>query len=650
MLKNSLHRRTALRLIALSPKAKAFIICSQDLLVLVLVAVAVLALSPRDALTFGEKLSSFFWIAAPVVTVLALQMSGIYRVIVRFFNAGHMLRIIFSAAIGGAAGVAAANEIRPELVAWHDGLLYVTGGGTLLILTRGIAAQLLRPAQTDALAARAIIYGAGAAGIQLAAALQTSGRFRPVAFVDDSPELQGRTLLGLPVLAPVKLKLLRERGKFDQILLALPSIKGTRRRRLLESLAQLSTKVMVMPSLEELANGQYEVDALHDVDVGDLLSRESVEPNVFLLERHIRGKSVMVTGAAGSIGAELCRQALRHGAIRLVLVDHSEFGLYSIEQELQLAARRVGCEIVAVLASVTDDECMRDLMRREAVSSVYHAAAYKHVTLVEQNVLSAVRNNVYGTLAVARAALECGVANLVLVSTDKAVRPTSVMGATKRICELIVQALAANQTKTSMSLVRFGNVLASSGSVIPLFLKQIKEGGPITVTHPEVTRYFMTIGEAAQLVIQAGAMGKRGEVFVLDMGEPIKIMALAERIIRLSGLEVRSPETPHGDIAIEITGLRPGEKLHEELLLAQQARPTVHPRISQTSESFLPWEQLEIRLHTLRIAVANGSREHVLRLVHEIASGASEADAVQDRGVSAIEWLPSQRLAAERSF
>lgn len=649
-MKNSLHWRTALRLISLSPKTKVFIVSALDLLVLGLMAAAALALSPRDTGTFAEKLASFFWIVAPVVTVLALVVTGAYRAIVRFFTADHVLRIVAGAAVGGAVGVAAANEIAPPLVAWQDGLLYITGGGTLLILTRGVAAQLLRPAQTAAPAARAIIYGAGAAGIQLAAALQTSGRFRPVAFVDDSPELQGRTLLGLPVLAPVKLKELRARGKFDQILLALPSIKGMRRRRLLESLAQLSAKVMVVPSLEELANGQHQVDTLHDVQVDDLLSRESVEPNVFLLERHIRGKTVMVTGAAGSIGAELCRQALHHGAGRLVLVDHSEFGLYSIEQELQATARRAGCGIVAVLASVTDDECMRDLMRREAVSSVYHAAAYKHVTLVEQNVLSAVRNNVYGTLAVARAALECGVANLVLVSTDKAVRPTSVMGASKRICELIVQALAANQTGTSMSLVRFGNVLASSGSVIPLFLKQIQEGGPITVTHPDVTRYFMTIGEAAQLVIQAGAMGKRGEVFVLDMGEPIKIMALAERIIRLSGLEVRSPETPHGDIAIEITGLRAGEKLHEELLIEQQAKPTVHPRISQTSETFLPWEHLETRVHTLRIAIANGSLEHVLRLVHELASGACAADAAPVGSVTAIEWLPSQRLAADRHF
>jgi FlaA1/EpsC-like NDP-sugar epimerase len=598
------------------------IVISLDLILLSGLATAIFRIAKAsDPTAFPQS----HWMFAPFVALLtvgSLWGVGAYRTTARFVAPDQFPRTIVGTSIGGLLAFVLAQKLNHQFSGetWESAILFVTAASTVLVGLRGVAARFLRiPSQSESAAIRSVIYGAGRAGTQLAAALQTSSKFHLVAFVDDCADLHGRTQLGLRVLSPDTLPRLKAQGKFDQIFLAIPTLQGARRRQLLESLARLAVKVMVMPSLEELASGKQRIDQLNEVQVTDLLSRDHVEANRALLERNIKGRSVLVTGAAGSIGSELCRQALSCGAHKLVMFDHSEFGLYTIERELASCAKAAGCELIPVLGSVSDENLLRDSLARERVDSVYHAAAYKHVPLVEQNVLSAVSNNVFGTLNVARASLDCKVGNLVLISTDKAVRPTSVMGASKRICEMIVQALAETQGNTNMSMVRFGNVLGSSGSVIPLFQQQISSGGPVTVTHPEVTRYFMTINEAAQLVIQAGAMGRHGEVFVLDMGEPIKIVDLAERMIRLSGLELKSPQLPNGDISIEITGLRPGEKLHEELLIGEQQNSTIHPRIFKASEDSLPWNVLEARLHALQIAISNSSYDQVARMVHELA-------------------------------
>lgn len=541
-------------------------------------------------------------VAALLIPVLALAF-GFYRSMTRYFTPNLPARAgLVSAVSGSLLG----------LIAWAGGARPVGAGGyglvfalvlfAMLLLSRAAARRIIRSSSVKGVPVA--IYGAGEAGRQLAAMLLRGDALCPVAFLDDDRKLWGRSIEDLPVLNPQDTHLqerLQARG-VREVLIAIPSLKPSRRRQMLESLSGLALRVRSVPALAELVKGgQRQIDDLADVTVEDLLGRDPVSPLPGLLDACIRGKSVLVTGGGGSIGAELCRQALGLGPKRLIVLDRSELALYAIEQELQSLVAKTGIETTLefVLGSVTNPYRIEALFKAEPIDTVYHAAAYKHVPIVELNPIEGFRNNVFGTLRLARAALASGTTHFVLISTDKAVRPTNVMGATKRVAELVIESLAARGSGTAFSMVRFGNVLASSGSVVPLFRKQIAEGGPITLTHSEVTRYFMTISEAVELVIQAGAMARSGELFVLDMGSPVKIRELAERMVHLSGLSLRDEANPGGDIAIEITGLRPGEKLFEELLIDGEVTGTLHPRIWQMKEGVLDVRALEGELGKL---------------------------------------------------
>lgn len=451
---------------------------------------------------------------------------------------------------------------------------------------------------------RLLIFGAGMAGVQTASALRVSRQFALLGFVDDDPAKVGRSINGVPVFAPSEVPAVVTQQGVTDILLALPSASRDRRNNILDSLRALPVHIRTLPGLADLASGRVTVQDFRELDVEDLLGRDPVPPDAALLARDLAGQVVLVTGAGGSIGGELTRQIVLQGPRQLLLLDHNEFGLYSIHQELLgiCAARGLAVELVPLLGSVANYARLLSVCAMYRPATVYHAAAYKHVPMVEDNAGEGVANNVFGTLNMARAALASSVKRFVLVSTDKAVRPTNVMGATKRMAELVLQALAADGSQTCFTMVRFGNVLDSSGSVVPLFRRQLAAGGPLTVTHAEVTRYFMTIPEAAQLVLQAGAMAVGGDVFVLDMGEPVKIMDLARRMLQLSGLSVRDGACPNGDIEIAITGLRPGEKLYEELLIGDNPERTAHPRIMKAHEPFVPWAQLAEELTVLEAA------------------------------------------------
>lgn len=461
---------------------------------------------------------------------------------------------------------------------------------------------------------KVLIYGAGQTGRQLAAAMANSHAMKVAGFLDDDDRLHGHVLNGLPIYNPDDLNSLAATLHISDVLLALPSIGRKRRNEILGQIRNAHVSVRTLPSVTDLAQGRVSVSDLRELDIDDLLGREPVSPNHILLAKNVTGKVVLVTGAGGSIGSELCRQILATGPAKLLLIEQSEFALYSIHQELEekLAEREV--VLVPLLASVQDGERMREIMSTWRPDTVYHAAAYKHVPLVEHNPAEGIKNNVLGTLRTAQAAAENDVADFVLVSTDKAVRPTNIMGASKRLAEMALQALAASNAGTKFSMVRFGNVLGSSGSVVPRFRQQIRDGGPITLTHPDITRYFMTIPEAAQLVIQAGAMAKGGDVFVLDMGESVRIMDLARRMVELSGLTVKDEPNPDGDIEIQITGLRPGEKLYEELLIGDNPKPTAHARIMKAHENFIPWSELEGKLNALELAL-NVNDVSVIRLM-----------------------------------
>lgn len=468
---------------------------------------------------------------------------------------------------------------------------------------------------------KVLIYGAGHAGRQLAAALAHSKEMKVVGFLDDNHVLNRQVLNGLTIYAPSKLNELVERKQVMHVLLAMPSISRHRRNEILSLIRQAHVSVRTLPSVVDMAQGKINVSDLRELDLDDLLGREPVDPSRELLAKNIAGKIVLVTGAGGSIGSELCRQILKEKPHKLLLIEQSEYALYSIHQELTATANGGGDQIIPLLASVQDESRMSEIMACWRPETVYHAAAYKHVPLVEHNCAEGVRNNVIGTLRTAETAYKNGVKDFVLISTDKAVRPTNVMGASKRLAEMVLQALAQKSKSTTFSMVRFGNVLGSSGSVVPLFRQQIHEGGPITLTDPEITRYFMTIPEAAQLVIQAGAMANGGDVFVLDMGEPVKIIDLAKKMVELSGLSVRDCENPSGDIEIEITGLRPGEKLYEELLIGDNPSPTSHPRIMAAHEDFLTWTTLDTRLNELTAALRHGDVKCVREILEQLVSG-----------------------------
>jgi len=476
---------------------------------------------------------------------------------------------------------------------------------------------------------KVLIYGAGSAGRQLAAALTNSHEMRVAGYLDDDSRLQGGVMNGLMIHAPGDLPALVESLQIHDVLLAIPSASHRRRNEILQQLLQSRVSVRTLPGVAELAQGRVHVSDLHELDIDDLLGRDTVVPDAGLLEKNIRGKALLVTGAGGSIGSELCRQILGIGPRVLLLVEQSEFALYQIHQELQLITPP-GTELLPLLGSVCDEGRMRSIMAAWRPDTIYHAAAYKHVPLVEHNPAEGIRNNVFGTLTGARVAQEFGVADFVLISTDKAVRPTNVMGASKRLAEMVLQALATQAAGTQFTMVRFGNVLGSSGSVVPLFRQQIRDGGPITLTDPEVTRFFMTIPEAAQLVIQAGAMAQGGDVFVLDMGEPVKIGDLARRMVELSGLAVRDAKNPEGDIEILVTGLRPGEKLYEELLIGDNPQPTTHPRIMKAHEECLSYAVLEGKLANLRIVLDANDVPAIRTLLRELVSGYRPTDEIVD--------------------
>ncbi|MBJ6137352.1 nucleoside-diphosphate sugar epimerase/dehydratase [Marinobacter litoralis] len=490
------------------------------------------------------------------------------------------------------------------------------------------------------------IYGAGASGNQLLAALWVGRLYRPVAFIDDDPGLIGRSIAGLRVFSSREVPKMMDRTGAKEVFLAIPSASRAERQNILNNLARFPLHVRSIPGLMDIASGKVKVDDMQEVDVADLLGRDPVPPVDDLLGRCIENQVVMVTGAGGSIGSELCRQIVNNSPTTLVLYEHNEYGLYAIHKELEgwVRSQKLDVLLVPILGSIRNGGRLRDIMSVWGVDTVYHAAAYKHVPMVEHNIAEGILNNVFGTKKVAQAAIACGVTNFVLISTDKAVRPTNVMGATKRLAEMVLQALSAEQApeligdfagvnsvnRTRFTMVRFGNVLGSSGSVIPLFRDQIRRGGPVTVTHPDITRYFMTIPEASQLVIQAGCMGQGGDVFVLDMGEPVRIAELARKMIMLSGLTVRDEVTPNGDIPISFTGLRPGEKLYEELLIGDNPQPTEHPKIHRADEEFIPWAELRAILLAMKEAVKADAYEDVREMLLSTVQGYQPSNGIVD--------------------
>lgn len=498
------------------------------------------------------------------------------------------------------------------------------------LVRRGVAFLLggQRPWRFDTKSgAQILIYGAGSSGRQLAAAMGASREAAVIGFLDDDRSLHGTRVDGRRVYPPAQLPDLIERNEATDVLLALPSAPRKRRNEIIQGLRGLPIVVRTLPGLMDLAHGRVQAGDLRELTIEDLLSRDPVEPEGEAVRGKIAGRTVLVTGAGGSIGSELCRQILAAGPARMLLLESSEFALYAIHRNLTEVS---DVEIVPLLGSVVDAFRLDEIMRAWSPDMVFHAAAYKHVPLVEHNPLDGLRNNAIGTLRVAEAAVRHGVGNFVLVSTDKAVRPTNIMGATKRLAELVLQGLAAERTETCFSMVRFGNVLGSSGSVVPLFREQIRQGGPITITHREITRYFMTIPEAAQLVVQASAMASGGEVFVLDMGDPVRIYDLACNMIELSGLKLRSKEHPDGDIEIVTVGMRPGEKLYEELLIGNDPRATAHPRIMMASEHHLPWNELRPRLDELERLIGTGKVAAARDLLCELVTEFQPASGIVD--------------------
>ena len=583
------------------------------------------------------------FVVTPIVGVLIFVKLGLYRAVVRYMN----IKLFQTVALGVLLLVAVLYAAALSFDIWRvprsvpiifglSAWLYL--GGSRLIV-RSYYHWLVNRVTTKK---RVIIYGAGAAGAQLAILLSGGGEYLPVAFVDDDKTLKKGDIAGLKIYSTSELDSLIKRLQVDHVLLAIPSASAEERRRVLERLSTLQVSIKTMPSMLEMVEGE-SPDELREVDVDDLLGREMVAPDLELIAKSIRGKRVCVTGAGGSIGSELCRQALHHGASMIVLYELSEFALYTIEQELNALKGKQGSDItiVPIIGSVQVKDRLAQVLTKFQIQTVYHAAAYKHVPLVEHNVLQGLANNTLGTLRAAEAAERANVERFVLISTDKAVRPTNVMGATKRFAELCIQDLATKtHSNTVFSMVRFGNVLGSSGSVVPLFRQQIKAGGPVTVTHPEINRYFMTIPEAASLVIQAGSLAKGGEVFVLDMGEPVKIASLAENMIHLSGLSIKSVDNPIGDIEIIFTGLRPGEKLYEELLIGDDVIPTPHEKILCAREEVSATAEIEQLLARAEKAIeaddSDGAREILKSAVAGFKPTSSNVDWMRDVSVNAL--------------
>ena len=573
------------------------------------------------------------WI--PLLCVTSFWILGVYSSVVRYIDfsvtiiiakaiivvllINLFIELIYSYLLDFSSVASASTLVGLE--GWIVGLITFS---FLIISSRLVASFYLADHDAEK---KVVIYGAGSAGIQLASALRVSQEMQPVAFLDGNTSLHGTYLGGIKVLHPKKLERLVVRKKVDEVLIAMPSASKATLRILLREIEKFSVKVRILPGLAELAQGKILVSELKEVDISDLLGRYEVEANQGLINKNIEGKVVLITGAGGSIGSEISRQVVKNNPKKVILLDANEYALFSIKNEIESYIRNI--ELYPVLASVTNKKRFKEICRTFKVDTVYHTAAYKHVSLVEENPFEAVYNNIFGTKSCVEASVESDVETFVLISTDKAVRPTNFMGATKRFAELIIQSLAVNNS-TRMVMVRFGNVLGSSGSAIPLFQKQIKDGGPVTVTHAEVIRYFMSIPEAAELVIQAGAMGKGGDVFVLDMGEPVKIYELAKRLIKLSGMEVKDELNPDGDIEIILTGLKPGEKLYEELLIGDTVSTTEHRQIFRAEEEFLTLDVLEAYLEKIKKAERSSDIKALREIFKEAIPGFTPEEKIVD--------------------
>ena len=663
--------RLARRIISIPRYAKQLLVFSVDTFLCLLSVWASFYLRLGEFQAFSIVSSAPALITSVASVALAVPIfviSGLYRAIFRYSGMPAMMTMARAVLIYGIFFSSIFTFVGVQGVPRTIGLIQPIVVFLLVGASRAAAricfGDLYQLEIKKSFLQKVLIYGAGSMGRQLASGMANSYEMRVVGFLDDDDRLQGHVLNGLPIYNPADIEEIANEKGITEILLAMPSASRGRRNQIIDLLTKLKISVRTLPGLSDLLSGKVTLSDVRELDIDDLLGREPVKPNGLLLNRSTHNKTVMVTGAGGSIGSELCRQVLKTQPRRLLLVEMSEFALYQIHQEIQstLELREVSLgedfEVVPLLASVCDEVRMHEIMDTWKPNTIYHAAAYKHVPLVEHNPAEGVRNNVWGTKVCAEAAIRNGVQNFVLISTDKAVRPTNVMGASKRLAEMVLQALnevklyadsptikvnnSATSTRICFSMVRFGNVLGSSGSVVPLFRDQIKKGGPITLTHPDITRYFMTIPEAAQLVIQAGAMGPGGDVFVLDMGEPVRIYDLATRIVELSGLSIRNEKNPHGDIEIKVTGLRPGEKLYEELLIGDNPKPTQHPRILKAQEKFVPWEQLQGQLHSLNLALSVNDVPLIRSFLQKLVTGYQPSDEV-------VDWvhLEQERQAAD---
>ncbi len=593
------------------------------------------ALLGKDMFAMDQRFY-FYLLVATALSILFFVRIGLYRVLLLYMGLQAAFLILQGVSVATCLLAAAyffsqapqGSDFSVLPIFWMIALLFIGGGRFLGQVFLQSLIQNFRPKEP------VIIYGAGSSGMQLVVALQNGDQYLPVAFVDDSQRMIGSTVHGIHVYSPNSLFELIESYSVRQILLAIPSATHAERKEIINRLEHLPVHVKTVPDLFDMVSGKVGVDEVRDIDIEDLLGRDIVPPNPELLGACISGQSVMVTGAGGSIGSELCRQIININPSRVVLLDSFEYGLYELEAELRNKLRSIengeSIEIVALLGSVCNPVQMENAIRSFAIDTVYHVAAYKQVPMVEKNIVEGAQNNIFGTLVAAQAAEKLKVKNFVFISTDKAVRPTNYMGATKRLAEQVLQAMAKRGSDTRFSIVRFGNVLGSSGSVVPLFRRQISGGGPVTVTHPEVTRYFMTVQEAAQLVLQAGSMASGGEVFVLDMHEPIRIVDLAKKMVHLMGYELKDENSYRGDIAIEYTGLRPGEKLYEELLIGESVTGTEHPKIMRAEEETLDWEELKGLLNRLEGACREIDLHEIKSILLAAVDGFEPKEEVSD--------------------
>ncbi|WP_432472055.1 polysaccharide biosynthesis protein [Amphritea sp. HPY] len=596
------------------------------------------------ALRYGDWTAKDFahwpaYLIAPVIAIPIFIKLGLYRAIIRYI--GHRalwtvvkavsLSLLIWAVCTYLLGLEQSTPRSVIFIFWFIAVFVI---GSSRMIARWIILYQF-PGGTNKAKChsdRVIVYGAGTAGRQIATALSHSKEFSAIAYVDDDEQLEGLDVNGIRIFRSSEIRNLIERFDVESVLLALPSASRQRRKSIVDSLSHMRVRVLTLPVLSDIAGGKISVNDVREVDIADLLGREEVQPDQKLLDACIANQHVMVTGAGGSIGSELCRQILKQKPLTVVLYEQSEFALYTIERELN-QLELLGITVIPILGSVLDYAHLAKVMAHYQIDTVYHAAAYKHVPLVESNVIAGVRNNLFGTWNTAEASIACGVKNFVLISTDKAVRPTNVMGASKRFAELVLQGLSQRESGINgirFAMVRFGNVLGSSGSVIPLFRQQIQAGGPVTVTHREMTRYFMTIPEAASLVIQAGSMGASGDVFVLNMGEPVKIQSLAKKMVNLTGLSVRDAQYPDGDIEIIYSGLRDGEKLYEELLIGDDVQETDHPMVMRAEEVMLLWCELEPTLQQMSAALDRYDYERVRSLLLNTVNGYNPQHEIRD--------------------